>query len=86
MYTYYSRKHDAHVRECPVCKHKYGKSYSNESNRYPWGKADFMYVTDFHGITYKAEGDWKQTTSDLWICPKCGTMGVGIEVYDRYEE
>ena len=84
MYTYYSRKHDAQVYECPACKYKYGKSYTNKVNEYPWGKDNFMKVKDFvNGVTYRADDDWKTTTSNWYICPKCGTMGVVVEVYGR---
>ena len=81
MYTYYSEKHFCDVKECAVCHYKYGYSEKTKNNPFG-GKDDFMKVKDFaYGITYRADKDWKTTTSDLWICPKCGTLGVGVDAY-----
>ena len=78
MRNYYVEKFNCSVMECPACGYKYGHSYTNQ-NAYPYGKDEFLRVKSISEITYKAEDGWIEYTSTLYICPKCGTLGVKVE-------
>ena len=81
MYSYYSDKHKCSVKKCPVCNYQYGKSYVDGRIRLPYGRNDFMKVTSVGDLTYISEEEYVQYTSNLYICPDCGTLGVMIDTY-----